>query len=881
MMASNASARLLFSACLLLVFTAAAGQTGVAQECLDCLCSALSGCNKTAGCHVVAPLQQEHCGQFDLNEDAWLSSSRPVVRGANSTRPGHPDEWKECLNDDACSMETAQNIIKSNERDCNGDGLVNCLDHGLALMLGSKCEDAESRGIVVREPYHVKFRRCATRFIKSQTTSAPPTTTTPSPIERRPTRHVSIATPRPAPLTTTRAPPRRSGSEGNTSTDVWCIARKGKSARKQNQVRCISKPGELPRSKVNKYIETVEAAERKRDELENQLERRGPRLQKGSAAYKHARMHAATPEFQNIINSSQRLAAARTLLKLGEVWDFKPRTPLEGNGAHVEPICPATPTCQQHDRYRSMDGKCNNEQNPSRGSAGTTYRRALPPAYGDELSSLRKAKSGRDLPSARLVSYFLETLKTPEQHTNSTVMLAVWGRFIHADMFHTPVSQVKHKFSISCCPDERSAHVLHPDCAPIAVPREDPFFGGHNQTCMEFVRSAEVVSTDCGALPRQQMSMTSAFLDGSLIYGSTEQEASQLRTFNEGLMAPRSDDAGDGRVNQDALLALLATVWLRRHNQIASKLKGINSKWDDEKLYQETRKIIGAEIQHITYKEYLPLLLGNMDDLLPRPDGDSNGYNGSVDPTINNHFASATAHFIDSLFKSNLEHVSAFGTRTNRLLADVLQSHSLLRDSTDDLIRGLITQNVTKTDVAFTNELTNYHLAARTGAALDAVALQLQRGRDHGLPPYVRWRRHCRPGHTISSFADLEGITIPIERLGRLYEDVEDVELLVGLLMERPLEGALVGPTLRCLLAQQFSALKDGDRFFYEHRGASPAFSLPQLTQLRRSSLARVLCESSGVQTMQPRVMTTPQPLLNKRVPCERHDALDLSAWRE
>lgn len=39
------------------------------------------------------------------------------------------------------------------------------------------------------------------------------------------------------------------------------------------------------------------------------------------------------------------------------------------------------------------------------------------------------------------------------------------------------------------------------------------------------------------------------------------------------------------------------TLWFREHNSIATKLLEINADWDGEKIFQETRKIIGAMMQ--------------------------------------------------------------------------------------------------------------------------------------------------------------------------------------------------------------------------------------------------------------------------------------------
>lgn len=69
-------------------------------------------------------------------------------------------------------------------------------------------------------------------------------------------------------------------------------------------------------------------------------------------------------------------------------------------------------------------------------------------------------------------------------------------------------------------------------------------------------------------------------------------------------------NGGDGRASEQPGLTAFHTVWLRYHNTLAETLSIVNPHWSDEKVYQEARRIIGALIQHITYREFLPVLLG-------------------------------------------------------------------------------------------------------------------------------------------------------------------------------------------------------------------------------------------------------------------------------
>ena len=62
---------------------------------------------------------------------------------------------------------------------------------------------------------------------------------------------------------------------------------------------------------------------------------------------------------------------------------------------------------------------------------------------------------------------------------------------------------------------------------------------------------------------------------------------------------------------EQPLLTVMHTIWLREHNRVANQLYALfGTNKTDEFYYQEARRVVIAEFQHITYTEYLPILLG-------------------------------------------------------------------------------------------------------------------------------------------------------------------------------------------------------------------------------------------------------------------------------
>ena len=123
------------------------------------------------------------------------------------------------------------------------------------------------------------------------------------------------------------------------------------------------------------------------------------------------------------------------------------------------------------------------------------------------------------------------------------------------------------------------------------------------------------------------------------------------------------------------------TLWMREHNRIAKFLQSDNPTWDDERLFQESRRILIAEYQHIVYNEWLPLIVGkelmSTWGLWPLSKGYSDQYLDTFDPRITNEFATAAFRFGHSLIPSSFSKVSQQpqnrGSRNGKLISQNIQ----------------------------------------------------------------------------------------------------------------------------------------------------------------------------------------------------------------
>lgn len=205
-------------------------------------------------------------------------------------------------------------------------------------------------------------------------------------------------------------------------------------------------------------------------------------------------------------------------------------------------MCPAMPPPCVKSRYRTLDGTCNNLENPLWGSANMRYGRLLTPRYGDGISSPTNSITGQDLPNARLVSLIVfgeEDIPDPQY----TIVNMQWGQIMTHDMSMQAGGTQSRRHSTRCCTDDgktMAAGTMHQTCFPILVPKNDP---AHSQTqteCMNFVRTLTDRDNNClgssELRPAEQLTTVTAYLDLSLVYGSSEQQNRPIRAFTGGRM---------------------------------------------------------------------------------------------------------------------------------------------------------------------------------------------------------------------------------------------------------------------------------------------------------------------------------------------------------
>ncbi|HJQ96965.1 MAG TPA: peroxidase family protein [Candidatus Polarisedimenticolaceae bacterium] len=502
--------------------------------------------------------------------------------------------------------------------------------------------------------------------------------------------------------------------------------------------------------------------------------------------------------------------------------------------------------------YRTYDGRGNNPLHPLWGSAGSNYRREdSGAAYADGFS----APAGPTRPSPRVISNAIVDqgdLDTEDERDLATTTYE-FGQFLDHDIGLAKGGSTED--------------------LDIHVPAGDPYFdpAGTGTKLIFFDRSAYDPATGTRT-PRQQINTVTSFIDASHIYGSDATRAAWLRTRIGGLLKVRptavgtllplndgtqaNDNpvgapvtslgvAGDVRANEQPGLTTLHIAFLREHNRQARRLANLHPFWDDERLYQEARRIVGAEMQVITYKEFLPSLLGRN---LPA----YTGYKSSVSAGLSNVFAAASYRFGHSQVGPDIDIIDADFEETGILeLQDAFFSPTAIPSmgGIDPVIRYMSIDTAQHVDNTIVGPLRNFLFGPPGSGGFDLASLNIQRGRDHGLQNYNRVRADFgqRP---VRSFGQITSSSALAAKLQQLYGSVDNIDPWVGLLAEDHVRGGSLGPTSTAILIDQFTRLRDGDRFWYQNGQFSPS----DLAVIERTKLRDILQRNSGADGLQPNV---------------------------
>lgn len=594
-------------------------------------------------------------------------------------------------------------------------------------------------------------------------------------------------------------------------------------------------------------------------------------------------------------------------------------------------------------RYPLYDGSCNNRLDISRGQAFRPLKRLLPAKYADDVELVRESVTdGSPLPSARHVANILHGANKAEKAPVSDLshMFTQWGQFIIHDIVHTPVIKGENGTDLDC-----NCESPHPECLNIEIAKDDKQYS-ENKTCFSLPRSLPTPNRHCSVKgAREQINQISSYIDGTTVYGidanllheirDPDSEAGELKISTKyngsshGDHLPNIDQmdkdntlgkpfacpmklnrnketcffAGDKRINENAGLTAMHTIFMREHNRIARELKRNNPHWNADTVFDETRLIIAAINQVITYNEYLPALLGPVFvkryGLAMARSGYFYGYDATVDASVTNEFTTAAFRFGHSMINDKLSRPSAdWSTEDSPIkMKDALfNPESFLNgthSSVNPILRGLCSDMSLKADTTFPESMKDFLFAKKDQFGKDLFAINIQRGRDHGLSGYNDYREFFGMQRARNFDELLEIPSAMREHFKDVYNHVDDIDIYAGGLAERPVEGGAVGATFAHMMGAQFRDLKFGDRFYFENGGCETIFTPEQVNELRKVTLSSLICTCTDTNTVQKDPFrhhndidnaTNPSRNAakpNPRVPCNEVYKLDLSAWRE
>lgn len=483
----------------------------------------------------------------------------------------------------------------------------------------------------------------------------------------------------------------------------------------------------------------------------------------------------------------------------------------------------------RHDATRvenySVDGSDNNASQSSLNAVGSDMRRIAPANFAEGTTN-----TPVDGPNPREISNVLVAgtngAATVEDPNGLAGMMYAFGQFIDHDLDLN-----------------RSTPRGPGNNIDITIPEGDPNFAPG--TTIPLTRA--VVDPQTGA----PINSITGWLDLSQVYGSDATKAASLRTSDGHLATSDGDNlpivngmfaAGDVRVSENPDLTALQTMFVREHNRVVDQLAADHPSLGADELFNQSRAIVTAEYQNIVYSEFLPHLLG------PTAIADYHGYDSTVDPRITAEFAGAAYRFGHSIVSEAIDKTDNKGsTLEEKSLAESFflpPSVFAANGGADGLLRHLSSDHSQNEDIYIVDSLRN--LLVDTPDGQDLAAINIARGRDLGLGTLDQTRSAL--GLTpYTSFDQITSDPVVAANLQTVYGSVDKVDLWAGGLAEDHAPGAMVGSTFQAIIGQQFTALRDGDRLYFENQD----FNRSTTAQIESTTLSDVMLRDSDTTAIQ------------------------------
>ena len=512
--------------------------------------------------------------------------------------------------------------------------------------------------------------------------------------------------------------------------------------------------------------------------------------------------------------------------------------------------------------YRSFDGNSNNVNNPTWGAADAQLTRISNADYADGIS-VPKLDMTNNRPNPRVIS---NKLFAQQATISNGLALSdftwAFGQFIDHD-----ISLVENDATESL--------------SNIEIPSDDLFFSPGSTMFMSRSMAAPGTGTDVNN-PRQHNNQITSFIDASSVYGSDENRANWLRTFDGGKLktspgnllpwntitgnqndeidfnAPfMADDtrsltryfvAGDIRANENPLLLSFHVLFLREHNRLCDELALAHPAWNDERIYQRARKLVGAFIQEIVYKEWLPAMGVELPNY--------SGYKNNVDPSISNEFSAAAFRLGHTLINSNIIRMNNDGSDIpggNISLRDAFFNPfvMILSGGVDPFFKGMATQVQQEMDCKVVDDVRNFLFGAPGQGGLDLAAININRGRDRGIPSFNQIRQDLGLP-PVNSFYTLTHDQEVADIMQEVYGSIDNLDPWVGMVSEYHVgSDALFGELIMTILEEQFQVLRDGDRYYYE---VDNELTAAQKEMVSNTTLREIIMRNTSIDLMQDEV---------------------------